>query len=95
MLVKTAGPLDLQPLHLGVCCALCVPAAFTRDTSLAAKLHVSGPTGEEATAPSPGGSAGSNPVGATTASCLPPRIPSQFQNVPNVSGERLGWALSE
>ena len=46
-------------------CARCVPATSTGGHRFAAKLHVSGPTGEEATAPSQGGSAGSNPVGAT------------------------------
>ena len=42
------------------------PAARTGAYGLAAKLQVSRPTGGGATGPSQGGSAGSNPVGATT-----------------------------
>jgi hypothetical protein len=62
-----------RPLYGPLCvgggagrCARCVPAASTGDHGLAAKLHVSKPTCEVAPAPSQGGSAGSNPVGATT-----------------------------
>ena len=46
-------------------CARCVPAASTGDRGLAAKLQVSRPTRDQAAGPSQGGSAGSNPVGAT------------------------------
>jgi hypothetical protein len=45
--------------------AQCVPAAVTGGYGPAAKLHVSGPTRQRGYAPSQGGSAGSNPVGAT------------------------------
>jgi hypothetical protein len=46
-------------------CARCVPAALTGDRGLAAKLQVSRLTRDRALGPSQGGSAGSNPVGAT------------------------------
>jgi hypothetical protein len=46
-------------------CARCVPAALTGDRGLAVKLQVSWPTRDRAPGPSQGGSAGSNPVGAT------------------------------
>jgi hypothetical protein len=48
-------------------CARCVPAALTGDRGLTAKLQVSRPTRDRAPGPSQGGSAGSNPVGATRA----------------------------
>jgi len=53
-------------------CARCVPAALTVDHGPTAKLHVSTPACERAAGPSQGGSAGSNPVGATN---LPSREP--------------------
>src|SRR6266545_2695769 len=46
-------------------CARGVPAALTGDRGLAAKLQVSRPMRDRAPGPSQGGSAGSNPVGAT------------------------------
>jgi hypothetical protein len=57
----------LPQLHDSILGALCPMRArgLDRGHRLAAKLHVSGPTGGEASAPSQGGSAGSNPVGAT------------------------------
>src|SRR5215211_6482820 len=47
-------------------CARCVPAASTGGHRPAAKLQVSRPTRQLGYDPSQGGSAGSNPVGATT-----------------------------
>jgi hypothetical protein len=49
-----------------VCCAPCVSEPLTRDHGPMAKLQVSRPMRWWATPPSQGGSAGSNPVGATT-----------------------------
>jgi hypothetical protein len=46
-------------------CARCVPAAWTGAYALAANLQISRPARQRAPAPSQGGSAGSNPVGAT------------------------------
>jgi hypothetical protein len=53
-------------------CAPSVPAAHTGDHRLASNLQVSRPACEGAPAPSQGGSAGSNPVGATTCRTTPP-----------------------
>jgi hypothetical protein len=47
-------------------CDRCVPETSAGGHRLEAKLQVSRPTGPLAPGPSQGGSAGSNPVGATT-----------------------------
>jgi hypothetical protein len=58
--------LPLKSASALVRCAPCVPAAGTGAYGLSAKLQVRRPTRQLAPAPSQGGSAGSNPVGATT-----------------------------